>query len=43
MDHRGLLNLDGDLITLGGMNKDQQVINKVISLSFFIEQLDENY
>jgi len=29
MDHRGLLYLEGKLITLGGMGEDQQVLNSV--------------
>lgn len=29
MDHRGLLRLNGELLTLGGMAKGQQVLNKV--------------
>ena len=28
MDHRGLINIDGQLITLGGMNSQRQVLNK---------------
>ena len=29
MDHRGLLELDGDLITLGGMGENQQVLKRI--------------
>ena len=29
MDHRGLIHIDNKLLTIGGMNNQQQVINKV--------------
>ena len=34
MDHRGLLVHEGNMITLGGMNGGQEVLNKVIKRSF---------
>jgi hypothetical protein len=33
MDHRGLLIYEGSLITLGGMNGQQKVVNSVITRS----------
>jgi N-acetylneuraminic acid mutarotase len=30
MDHRGLINIDNRLLTIGGMNNQQQVINSVV-------------
>jgi len=34
MDHRGLIQVDDQLLTIGGMNNNQQVINKVITHRF---------
>ncbi|WDE02728.1 galactose oxidase [Thalassomonas actiniarum] len=43
MDHRGLLELDGKLITLGGMDNNQQVLNKVTVHMTSLEQFRANH